>query len=81
MIRPPALRPGSRVALAAPAGPLADGAVERAVERLGGWGFEGVAGRHARGRHGYLSAPDADRAADFATSRSTRSGACGAATA
>jgi muramoyltetrapeptide carboxypeptidase len=65
MIRPPALKPGSRVALVAPAGPLAEGAVERAVERLGGWGFEGVVGRHARGRLGYLSAPDADRVADF----------------
>jgi muramoyltetrapeptide carboxypeptidase len=65
VIRPPALRPGARVALVAPAGPLAEGAVERAEERLGGWGFEPVVGRHARGRHGYLSAPDEQRAADF----------------
>ena len=65
MIRPPALRPGARVALVAPAGPLSEGAVERAVERLLGWGFEPVLGEACRGRHGYLSAPDADRAADF----------------
>lgn len=65
MIRPPALRPGARVALVAPAGPLADGAVDRAVERVRGWGWEPVVGRHARGRHGYLSAPDAERAADL----------------
>jgi len=65
VIRPPALKPGARVALVAPAGPLSEGAVERAVERLGGWGWEAVVGEHARGRHGYLSAPDGDRVADF----------------
>jgi len=65
MIRPPALRPGARVALVAPAGPLADGAVDRAAERVRGWGFEPVVGEHARKRHGYLAAPDPERAADF----------------
>ena len=65
MIRPPALRPGARVALVAPAGPLADGAVDRAVERVRGWGFEPVVGEHARKRHGYLAAPDPERTADF----------------
>ncbi|HEV7591465.1 MAG TPA: LD-carboxypeptidase [Longimicrobium sp.] len=65
MIRPSALRPGARVALVAPAGPLADGAVDRAAERVRGWGFEPVVGEHARKRHGYLAAPDAERTADF----------------
>jgi len=65
MIRPPALRPGARVALVAPAGPLGDGAVDRAVERVLGWGWEPVPGEHVRKRHGYLSAPDPDRAADL----------------
>jgi len=65
MIRPPALKPGARVALVAPAGPLGDGAVDRAVERVLGWGWEPVPGEHVRKRHGYLSAPDADRAADL----------------
>ena len=65
MIRPPALRPGARVALVAPAGPLADGAVDRAAERVRGWGFEPVVGEHARKRHGYLAAPDPERTADF----------------
>lgn len=64
VIRPPALRPGARVALVAPAGPLADGAVERAEARVRAWGFEPVVGEHARGRHGYLAAPDEHRAAD-----------------
>jgi muramoyltetrapeptide carboxypeptidase len=65
VIRPPALRPGARVALVAPAGPLAAGAVERAEARVRAWGFEPVVGEHARGRHGYLAAPDEHRAADF----------------
>jgi muramoyltetrapeptide carboxypeptidase len=65
VIRPPALVPGARVALVAPAGPLAEGAVDRAVERVRDWGFEPVEGAHVRGRHGYLAAPDEQRAADF----------------
>jgi muramoyltetrapeptide carboxypeptidase len=65
VIRPPALRPGARVALVAPAGPLPEGAVERAEERVRRWGFEPVAGDFCRGRHGYLAAPDEERAADF----------------
>jgi len=65
MIRPPALRPGARVALVAPAGPLPDGAVDRAADRVRGWGFEPVVGEHARTRHGYLAAPDPERTADF----------------
>lgn len=65
MIRPPALAPGARIALVAPAGPLSAGAVERAEARVRGWGFEPVTGAYARGRHGFLSAPDAERAADL----------------
>jgi muramoyltetrapeptide carboxypeptidase len=65
MIRPPALRPGARVALVAPAGPLAEGAVDRAIARVRDWGYEPVPGAHVRRRHGYLAAPDADRAADL----------------
>ena len=65
MIRPSALGPGARVALVAPAGPLGEGAVDRAEQRVRDWGWEPVTGAHARRRHGYLSAPDADRAADL----------------
>lgn len=65
MIRPPALRSGARIALVAPAGPLAPGAVDRAAARVDGWGWVPVIGEHARGRHGYLSGSDAERAADF----------------
>lgn len=65
MIRPPALRPGARIALVAPAGPLPEGAVDRALERVRAWGWEPVPGRFCRGRSGYLSGTDEERAADF----------------
>jgi muramoyltetrapeptide carboxypeptidase len=65
VIRPPALKPGARVALVAPAGPLGEGAIGRAVERVRRWGFEPVVGPNAHRRHGYLSAPDEHRADDF----------------
>ena len=65
MIRPPALAPGARIALVAPAGPLGEGAVDRAVERVRAWGYEAWEGVSVRGRHGFLSAPDEARAADF----------------
>ncbi len=65
MIRPSALPPEPRVALIAPAGPLSDEAIDRALGRVRDWGWEPVLGAHARGRHGYLAAPDAERAADL----------------
>lgn len=65
MIRPPALHPGSRVALVAAAGPIPDGGVDRAMERVRALGWEPVAGRYCRGRRGYLSGSDAERAADL----------------
>lgn len=65
MIRPPALTPGSRVALVAAAGPIPEGGVERAVERVRAMGWEPVAGQYCRGRRGYLSGSDAERAADL----------------
>ena len=65
MIRPPALRPGARIALVAPAGPLPEGAVDRAAERVREWGWEPLPGEYCRGRCGYLSGTDEERAADF----------------
>jgi muramoyltetrapeptide carboxypeptidase len=65
VIRPAALRPGAGVALVAPAGPVAPEAVDRAVERVRDWGWEPRLGRHARGRRGYLSGTDEERASDF----------------
>lgn len=65
MIRPPALQPGSRIALVAAAGPIPEGGVERAMERARDLGWEPVAGQYCRGRRGYLSGSDAERAADL----------------
>ena len=63
--RPRALRPGAPVALVAPAGPLPDGAIERAQQRVRELGWEPVLGRHARRRRGYLAGTDEERLADF----------------
>ena len=65
MIRPPALVPGSRVALVAAAGPIPAGGVERAIGRVAELGWEPVEGRFCRGRCGYLSGTDDERAADL----------------
>jgi muramoyltetrapeptide carboxypeptidase len=72
MRRSPALRNGARVSLVAPAGPLAPGAVDRAIGRVHGWGWVPLVGEHSGGRHGYLAGTDEQRAADFnAALRST----------
>lgn len=65
MIRPPRLKAGSRVALVAAAGPVPEGGVERAVERVQSFGWEAVAGQYCRGRRGYLAGSDAERAEDL----------------
>lgn len=63
--RPAPLAPGARVALLAPAGPVTPDEVERAVERVAGWGWEPVLGTYARGRLGYLAESDENRLADL----------------
>lgn len=65
MKRPMALGAGARVALVAPAGPLPEGAVDRAIERVQTLGWEPVPGRHARSRRGFLAGSDAERLEDF----------------
>ncbi|HET7276025.1 MAG TPA: LD-carboxypeptidase [Longimicrobiaceae bacterium] len=65
MIRPPALGPDARIALVAPAGPLGEGAVDRAEARIRSWGWEPIVGRHSRGRTRYLSGSDEQRAGDM----------------
>jgi muramoyltetrapeptide carboxypeptidase len=65
MIRPPALRPGARVALVAAAGPVPAGGVARAEARVRALGWEPVCGRHASGRRGFLAADDEARAGDL----------------
>lgn len=65
MIRPPRLAPGARVALVAPAGPLQEGALERALERVERLGWVPRPGPNASRRTGYLAGSDAERLADL----------------
>ena len=65
MIKPPALRSGSRVALVAPAGPVTATRVQRALQRCRSLGYEPVLAESARLRDGYLAGPDARRADDL----------------
>jgi muramoyltetrapeptide carboxypeptidase len=66
--RPSRLRPGSRVAVVSPAGPIKPDLLERGVELLREWGLDVVVGEHVLDRHPalpYLAGADADRAADL----------------
>lgn len=65
MIRPPAIQPGGRVTLVAAAGALPEGAVDRALTRVEGLGWVPVLAENARGRRGYLSGSDEQRASDL----------------
>lgn len=65
MIKPPALVRGNRVALVAPAGPVAASRIRRAFERCTDLGYRPVLSEAARLRHGYLAGPDARRADDL----------------
>jgi muramoyltetrapeptide carboxypeptidase len=72
MIRPPRLRPGTRVALVAPAGPVAEERVTIALDRCDRFGLVPVLGQYARGRHaGYLAGTDDERLADLDWALST----------
>lgn len=64
--RAPRLRPGTRVALVAPAGPLLElGELRRASELCRALGWEPVLAPHAGSHQGYLAGPDHDRLADL----------------
>lgn len=69
LLRPPAVRPGDRVAVVAPSGVVDPDRLRRGVRWLGSLGLDVVVGRHAldRGGHGlaHLAGADADRAADL----------------
>jgi len=66
VVRPPALRPGARVALVAPAGPLLErDDLTRSCELCHTLGFEPVLGTHAGARAGFFAGTDAQRLADL----------------
>lgn len=63
--RPPALRPGDRVAVLAPASPIDRDAFDRGVTELRELGFEPVFDERALASTGYLAGSAAERAAAF----------------
>lgn len=66
--RPRRLRPGSRVAVVAPAGPIPEDLLVDGVKLLASWGLDVQVGKHVLDSHPtlpYLAGADADRAADF----------------
>lgn len=65
MIRPPALREGSVVQLVAAAGPVPQGGVQRAMDRVRSLGWEPRAGTNCEARQGYLAGTDQQRLDDL----------------
>ncbi|MFD7548999.1 LD-carboxypeptidase [Streptomyces sp. NPDC059578] len=66
--RPARLRPGARVAVVAPSGPVPADRLAAGLDVLRGWGLDAHATRHVLDGHprlGHLAATDADRAADL----------------
>jgi muramoyltetrapeptide carboxypeptidase len=65
-IRPPRIGPGSRLGVAAPAGPCYDwDRVEKGIDSLKSMGFEVELGRTLYQRRGYLAGDDYERAWDI----------------
>lgn len=64
-VLPRALRPGARVALVAPAGPLAPDRIDLSVARCRELGLEPVLFPSAAARHRFLAGPDDARHADL----------------
>ncbi|MCE7004109.1 LD-carboxypeptidase [Kibdelosporangium philippinense] len=67
-IHPARLRPGSRVALVAPSGPVKHRLLAAGIKYLEAWGLRVEVGKHVLDRHPtlpYLAGADADRAADL----------------
>ncbi|QXE33952.1 LD-carboxypeptidase [Streptomyces sp. GMY02] len=68
LIRPARLRPGARVAVVAPSGPVPQERLEAGLDILRGWDLDPVVAPHVLERHpwlGYLAGRDEDRARDL----------------
>lgn len=63
--RPRALRPGARIALVAPAGPLDPERIEGGAQVCRDLALEPIVFPHATARHRYLAGTDAERLADL----------------
>ncbi len=64
-IVPRPLRPGDRIGVPAPAGPVNRERLERGLAYLRGRGYRPVPGEHVHDRHAYLAGRDPDRLADL----------------
>ncbi|MGW4159792.1 S66 peptidase family protein [Streptomyces sp. NPDC004788] len=67
-LRPPRLRPGARVAVVAPSGPIPEDRLQAGLDILRGWDLDPVVAPHVMAGHptlGYLAATDEDRARDL----------------
>lgn len=68
LTRPPRLRPGARVAVVAPSGPVVGERLDAGLDILRGWDLDPVVLPHVRDRHpafGYLAGGDDARARDL----------------
>lgn len=68
LTRPPRLKPGDRVAVVSPSGPVPKDRLDAGCAVLRSWGLDVVLGAHAldvEDRFGYLAGADADRASDL----------------
>ncbi|KPI11425.1 peptidase U61 LD-carboxypeptidase A [Actinobacteria bacterium OK074] len=68
LVRPRRLRPGARVAVVAPSGPVREERLSAGLDLLRGWDLDPVVAPHVLDRHPgfpYLAGGDAERAADF----------------
>jgi len=67
-LMPRALRPGARVAIVSPCGPVLDhDLLDRGIGLLRSWGLQVVEGRHARASTGHLAGTDDQRVNDLNT--------------
>ncbi|MFF9838056.1 LD-carboxypeptidase [Streptomyces sp. NPDC013740] len=68
LVRPPRLRPGDRVAVVAPSGPVPEERLRAGLDILRGWELDPVVAPHVLDTHpelGYLAGQDAARARDL----------------
>ncbi|MER5883157.1 LD-carboxypeptidase [Streptomyces sp. NPDC001941] len=68
LTRPPRLRPGARVAVVSPSGPVPEERLRAGLELLRGWDLDPVVAPHVLDVHprlGHLAGADADRARDL----------------
>jgi muramoyltetrapeptide carboxypeptidase len=65
MYFPSLLSQGSKIAIVAPAGKLANGALKEAIKSFDSWGIEVILGKHVYDQNDYFAGTDNDRLADL----------------